>query len=253
MDFENKLNRPQEMMNLRNSNQDPPVDLYDLKGSDKGDNMIDSLIMEPSDTFLMGDESEVISDSVLECDMPATTPLPTTDVREEVFDINSPLGEYVVDLLMENEDVAGLPRHLVKYLFNHLLKNTSLTKGMSDEPLGDDSKSISYDVTFSNPLFDFNDDFTLCKDNSLFDEEFEDINIDLPLGEPLDTLLTRDREIDFNPSRDIEELERLLADDPVPVPGVFDDPSGNSDLMSRSIETSDLILEELTAEIGLDD
>ncbi|GKB66482.1 hypothetical protein Tco_0927894 [Tanacetum coccineum] len=30
---------------------------------------------------------------------------------------------------------------------------------MSDEPLGDDSNR-SYDVTFSNPLFDFNDDFT---------------------------------------------------------------------------------------------
>ncbi|GJY18637.1 hypothetical protein Tco_1128608 [Tanacetum coccineum] len=71
--------------------------------------------MEPADTLLMGwvRESEVISDSDLECDMPATTPLPITDVREENFDINSPLGEYVVDFLIENEDVAGLPRHLV--------------------------------------------------------------------------------------------------------------------------------------------
>ncbi|GKC45503.1 hypothetical protein Tco_1063225 [Tanacetum coccineum] len=124
---------------------------------------------------------------------------------------------------------------------------------MSDEPLGDDSKPRTFDVTFSTLLFDFNDDFTLCNDNPLFDEEFEDINIDLLLGEQLDTLLTGDREIDFNPIRDIEELERLLADDPVPVLRVFDDPLGNSDSMSRSIETSDLILEELTAEIGLDD
>ncbi|GJT29776.1 hypothetical protein Tco_0910051 [Tanacetum coccineum] len=46
---------------------------------------------------------------------------------------------------------------------------------MSDEPLGDDSKPRSYDVTFSNPLFNFNDDSTLCNDNQLFDEEFEDI------------------------------------------------------------------------------
>ncbi|GKD33867.1 hypothetical protein Tco_1249376, partial [Tanacetum coccineum] len=69
----------------------------------------------------------------------------------------------------------------------------------------------------------------------------------------LDTLLTRNREIDFNPYRDIEELERLLANDHVPVPRVFDEPLGNSDSMSRLIETSDLILEELTTEIGLDD
>ncbi|GKF24622.1 hypothetical protein Tco_0076944, partial [Tanacetum coccineum] len=202
MEFQNELNRLQEMMNLRNSNQDPPVDLYDLKGSDKGDNnMVDSLTMEPSDTLLMGDkvisttperendefikssvddlvpiprESKVTSDSNFECDMP--TPLPTTDVREEDFDINSPLGEYVVDFLMENVDVAGLPRHLVKQLFNHLLKNPSLNKGMFDEPLGDDSKPISYDVTSSNPLFDFNIDFTLCNNNLLFVGEFEDIS-----------------------------------------------------------------------------
>nr|GEX16809.1 hypothetical protein [Tanacetum cinerariifolium] len=137
-------------MNLINSNQDPLVDLYHLDRSDKGYNKIDSLTMEPSDTFLMRDKvisntlekenDEFIKSSVddlvlilresevtsvyddLECDMPATTPLPTTDVREENLDIN------------------------------------------------------------------------------------------LLLGEHLDTLSTGDREIDFNLSRDIEELERLLAD-----------------------------------------
>ncbi|GJZ78966.1 hypothetical protein Tco_0643803 [Tanacetum coccineum] len=144
--------------------------------------------MEPTDTLLMGDEvistiperknNEFIKFSVddlvpipreskvtsvysnLKCDMPVNTPLPTTDVREEDFDINSPLGEQVVDFLMENEDVAGLPRHL----------------------------------------------------------EFEDISsLDPPKLAPLNY-----------------------------------EPLGNSDSMSRSIETSDLILEELNAEIGLD-
>ncbi|GJV50594.1 hypothetical protein Tco_1446335 [Tanacetum coccineum] len=119
--------------------------------------------MEPTNTLLMGDEvistiperenDEFIKSSVddlvliiresevtsiyddLECDMLITITLPTTDVREEDFDINSPLGEQVVDFLMENMDVAGLPRHLVKQLFNHLIKNLSLTKGMSDKPL----------------------------------------------------------------------------------------------------------------------
>ncbi|GKC17618.1 hypothetical protein Tco_1014400 [Tanacetum coccineum] len=255
--------------------------------------------MEPTDTLLMGDEvistipvreddefikssvddlvlipreTEVTSDSILECDMPATTPLPPTNNGEVDFDINSPLGEQVVDLFLENVDVADLPRHMVKQLFGFLLKNPSLTKGMSDEPLGDDTKPRSFDVTFSNPLFDFNDDYTLCYDNSLFDEEFEDISsldlpeltlvideptllvtlplpctdvlgdaivdIALPLGEHLDTLSMGDREINFNPSRDIKELERLLVDDPVPVPRVFDEPLGNSNSMSRSSETS---------------
>ncbi|GKE41773.1 hypothetical protein Tco_1469057, partial [Tanacetum coccineum] len=38
-------------------------------------------------------ESEVTSDSNLECDMLVNTPFSTTDVREENFDINSPLRE----------------------------------------------------------------------------------------------------------------------------------------------------------------
>ncbi|GJV41925.1 hypothetical protein Tco_1420365 [Tanacetum coccineum] len=181
MDFQNEINRLQEMLNLRDSNQDPPIDLYDLKGSDEGmrllarESSVDDLVPIPRESKV----TSVCDD--LECNMPVNTPLPTTDVREEDFDINSPLGEFVVDFLMENNDVAGLPRHLVKQLFSHLLKNPSLTKGMSDGALGDDSISISYDATFSNPLFDFNDDFTLCNDNPLFDEEFEDISsLDLP-------------------------------------------------------------------------
>ncbi|GKC09477.1 hypothetical protein Tco_1001087, partial [Tanacetum coccineum] len=212
-----------------------------------GDNEIDSLTKEPLDTLLTGDEvistilerqndvfiKSSIDDLVpipkesqvtsvyddLECDMPVTIPLPTTDVTEENSNINSFLGEYVVDFLMENEDVAGLPRHLVKRLFSHLVKNPSLTKRMSDEPLGDDTKPISYDVTFLNLLFDFNEDFTLCKDNPLFDEEFEDISsLDPPKSAPLNY-----------------------------------EPLGNPDLVSRSLETSDLILEEPSTEIGLDD
>nr|GEV19013.1 hypothetical protein [Tanacetum cinerariifolium] len=71
--------------------------------------------IELVDTLLMGmRESNVTSDSDLKCDMPATTPLPLTNVEEVDFDINSPLGEYVVEFLMETEDVAGLPRHSVK-------------------------------------------------------------------------------------------------------------------------------------------
>ncbi|GKC60510.1 hypothetical protein Tco_1088108 [Tanacetum coccineum] len=51
MDFQNEINCLQEMLNLRNSNQDPPIDLYDLKGSDEGNNKIDLLTKEPSDTL----------------------------------------------------------------------------------------------------------------------------------------------------------------------------------------------------------
>nr|GEW20779.1 hypothetical protein [Tanacetum cinerariifolium] len=164
---------------------------------------IDSLTMKPLDTLLMGDddsstnparetnkfikssakdlvpipkESKVTSGNNLACDMFVTILFPTTDVREENFDINSPLGEHVVDFLMKNGDIADLPRHLVKQLFSYLVKHPSSTKRMYDKPLGDDSKPRSYDFTFSNSLYDFNDDYTLCYDSLLFDEEFEDIS-----------------------------------------------------------------------------
>ncbi|GJR38588.1 hypothetical protein Tco_1214272 [Tanacetum coccineum] len=242
------------MMNLGTPTPEPLVNSFVYEESDDDIEVTPAYTpslpflttMEPANTLLMGDEvisttparendkfikssidglvpipreSEVTSDSNLECDMLVNTPLPTTDVREENFDINSPLGEYVVDFLMENEDIADLPRHLVKQLFSYLVKHSSSTKRMSDEPLGDDSKPRSYDVTFSNSLFDFNDNYTLYNGNPLFDEEFEDISsLDPHKSAPLNY-----------------------------------EPLGNPDSVSRSLETSDLNLEELTAEIGLDD
>ncbi|GKD40831.1 hypothetical protein Tco_1261038, partial [Tanacetum coccineum] len=90
------------------------------------------------------------------------------------------------------------------------------------------------------------------------------VDINLPFREHLDTLSTRDREINFNP-RDIK------TNDPIPNPRMFDVPLGNNDSVSRSfddlssldplkatplikfVKTSETLLEELTAEIDLDD
>nr|GFC19018.1 hypothetical protein [Tanacetum cinerariifolium] len=41
---------------LRNSNHDPPIDLYDLERSNEGDMEIDSLNEELFDTFSIGDK-----------------------------------------------------------------------------------------------------------------------------------------------------------------------------------------------------
>ncbi|GJV72707.1 hypothetical protein Tco_1492702 [Tanacetum coccineum] len=217
MNFQAEINRLQEMMHLINSNQNPPVDLYNPEGSDERDIKIDSLTKEPLDTLLIGDEDSSTNparetDEFIKFSVDDLVPIP----RDSKVTSDR---EYVVNFLMENEDIADLPRHLVKRLFIHLVKNSSFTKRMSDEPLGDDSKPRSYDMTFSNSLFDFNDDYTLCYDNPFFDEEFEDISsLDPPKSAPLDY-----------------------------------EPLGNPNSVSRSLETSDLNLEELTAEIGLDD
>ncbi|GKB14469.1 hypothetical protein Tco_0848392 [Tanacetum coccineum] len=161
MNVQAEINRLQEMLHLRNLNQDPPVDLYDLEGSEEGDMEIDSLTKEPLDTLLMRDE--IIS---------------TTSARENDKFINSSVDDFV--------------------------------------PIPRESKVTLVSIDLEYPL-------------------------------------NGDREINFNPCRDIEELEGILANDSVPVPRVFDEPLGNSDLMDKSVEISDLILEELTTEIGLDD
>ncbi|GJZ78200.1 hypothetical protein Tco_0642872 [Tanacetum coccineum] len=85
------------------------------------------------------------------------------------------------------------------------------------------------DEIISTTLARENDEFikSSVDDLVLIPKEEEKLDIDLPLGEHSDTLSTGDREIEFNPIRDIEELERLLADDPVPVPRVFDEPLGD--------------------------
>ncbi|GKA66457.1 hypothetical protein Tco_0766265 [Tanacetum coccineum] len=133
--------------------------------------------MEPLDTFLMRDESELTLDSDLECDMPATTSLPTTDVREENLDINLPLEEHLDTFSTGDREIDFDPIRDIEELERLLADDPVPIPRVLDEPLGhSDSISRSFDVTFSNPLFNFNDDYTLCYDNPLFDEEFEDIS-----------------------------------------------------------------------------
>nr|GEY45034.1 NAC domain-containing protein [Tanacetum cinerariifolium] len=185
MDFQNELNRLQEMMNLRNSNQDPPADLYDLKRSDEGDNKIDSVISTipareidefiksgVDDLVLILKESEVTFDSNLKCSMPLdSSPSLRLDVLgESKVDIHLPFGEHLDTLSIRDREIDFNPRDIET---NDLIPGPR----MFDVPLGnDDSVSRLFDVTFSNPLFDSNDDYTLFYDNPLFDREFEDIS-----------------------------------------------------------------------------
>ncbi|GKE86460.1 hypothetical protein Tco_1560202 [Tanacetum coccineum] len=234
MDFQNELNRLQEMINLINSNQGPPVDLYHLEGSDKGDNKIDSLTKEPLDTFLMGDEvisttperendefikssvddlvpipreCEVTSDNNLECSMPLDSP-PShrLDVLgERKVDIDLPFGEHLDTLSTRDREIDFNPRDIET---NDLIP----VPRVFDKPLcNSDSVPKSYDVTFSNPLSDFNDDYTLCNDNPLFDEEFEDIN---SLGPPVSALVIDESSLLVIPLPDpkqicLKEVERF--------------------------------------------
>ncbi|GJR78221.1 hypothetical protein Tco_0149006 [Tanacetum coccineum] len=236
--------------------------------------------MEPTNTLLMGDEvisttpkrenDEFTKSSVddlvpilresevtsvcddLECDMPVNTPLPTIDLPMSagIDDEKKTHGlRFLVEDYMQQESSQGscyfyirgeeaetgiisvrwrnkeeMSRLIGDYVLCltagiRMIVTAKWAKRSMEPPIRFPQKLRSYDVTVSNPLFDFNDDFTLCNDNLLFDEEFGDISsLDPPKSAPLNH-----------------------------------EPLGNPDSVSRSLETSDLILEELTAEISLDD
>ncbi|GJT37557.1 hypothetical protein Tco_0937422 [Tanacetum coccineum] len=162
--------------------------------------------MEPLDTLLMGDEvistilerendefikssvddlvlipreSELTLDSTdLECSMPIDPPLPCTDVLgATIVDIDLLLGEHLDTLSTGDREINFNPIRDIKELEHLLVDDPVPVLRVFDAPLGhSDSISRSFDVTFSNSLFDFNDDYNLCYDNPLFNKEFEDIS-----------------------------------------------------------------------------
>ncbi|GJQ90675.1 hypothetical protein Tco_0001814 [Tanacetum coccineum] len=187
------------MLGLRNSNHDPPVDLYDLEGSDEGDMKIDSLTEEPLDTLLMGDEvisttparenDEFLKSSVddlvpnpresevtlvstdLECSMPIDSPpFPSNDVLGDAkVDIDLPFGEHLDTLSTGDREIDFNPSDLETI-------DPVPDPRMFEVPLGnDDFISRSFDVTISNPLFNFDENYSLIIDNKIFDDDFEDL------------------------------------------------------------------------------
>nr|GEX24659.1 hypothetical protein [Tanacetum cinerariifolium] len=169
------------VLNLRNSNQDPPVELYHLEGSDNEDNKIDSLTKKHLDTLLMKDEvisttPESENNEFIKSSVDDLVPIPKDS---EKVDIDLPFGEHLDTLLTGDREFDFNPSKDIEEL-ERLLADDPVpvpVPRVFDEPLSNsDLVPRSYDVTFSNPLFDFNDDYTLCYDNPLFDEEFEDIS-----------------------------------------------------------------------------
>ncbi|GJR31214.1 hypothetical protein Tco_1107446, partial [Tanacetum coccineum] len=179
-------------------------------GSDKGDNKIDSLTEEPLDTLLMGDkvisttparendeflkssvddlvpiprESEVTLVSTdLECSMPIDSPpLPCTDVLGDAkVDIDLPFGEHLDTLSTGDREIDFNPSDLETI-------DPVPDPRMFEVPLGnDDFISRSFDVTISNPLFNFDENYSLIIDKKKFDDDFEDLcNLDPTKSTPV--------------------------------------------------------------------
>jgi hypothetical protein len=93
-------------------------------------------------------------------------------VGDEKLDIDLPFGEQIDTLSMGDREIDFKPSDIESLPANDPVP----IPRMSDEPLSNsNSMSRSFDVTISNPLFDFDDDFALRIDNKIFDDEFEDL------------------------------------------------------------------------------
>nr|GEV93094.1 NAC domain-containing protein [Tanacetum cinerariifolium] len=162
------------------------------------DEVISTVLIRENDEFIKSSvydlvlilrESELTFDSTdLECSMPIDLPLPCIDVLGDIIvDIDILLGEHLDTLSTRDREIDFNPIRDIEELERLLADDSIPDPRVFDEPLGtSDLISRSFDVTFSNPLFDFNDDFTLCNDNTLFDEEFKDIS---SLDPPKSTLV----------------------------------------------------------------
>ncbi|GKC03802.1 hypothetical protein Tco_0995412 [Tanacetum coccineum] len=183
-------------------------------------------------------ESEGVFDDT--CDVPFYDNSPPLDVLNDHFEIFSDSNDdctssdndsfenidYVEasppedSLIMGNEELSTIPEkeseEFIKSSVEDLVPIPSESEGTSENdsesilPSSDDFSSISIfeekSVTYSNPLFDSNDDFTSSDDESLFDEDIsKDVKIySNPLFEFDDEYISSD----VNPLFD-EELEDI--------------------------------------------
>nr|GEY13456.1 hypothetical protein [Tanacetum cinerariifolium]GEY16315.1 hypothetical protein [Tanacetum cinerariifolium] len=102
-----------------------------------------------------------------------------------------PIMEPEDSLIIGNEDLNTIPKKESDELINSSVEDlvlvlskfedTSKSDSECDLPACDDFSPINVPegkfVTFSNPLFDSNDDFTSCDDESLFDEDVPKDNV----------------------------------------------------------------------------
>nr|GEU37059.1 hypothetical protein [Tanacetum cinerariifolium] len=144
-----------------------------------------------------------------------------------------PIEDLEDSLIMRNEDFNTIPKkesdEFIKSSVEDLVPNPSESEDTfkSDSecvlPLGDDFSPINVFeekiVTFSNPLFDSNDDFTSSDDESLSDEDVPEDNVKIysnPLFEFDDEYISSDinplfdEDECFDPGGDFDEIDAFL-------------------------------------------
>ncbi|GJY86860.1 hypothetical protein Tco_0500886 [Tanacetum coccineum] len=168
-------------------------------------------IEEPDNSLSMGDEHlstipETESDEVTKSSVEDLVPIPSesegisNDTDDDSFEASPPDSE-LVSLEEEKDDIL-----------HEKLLNINLLIAC-DSPSSDDFSPISIfeekSVTFSNPLFDSNDDFTSSDNESLIDEDVPEDNDEcLTPSDDIELLLHHD------PSISVVSILKGFTDEP---------------------------------------
>ncbi|GJT95469.1 putative ribonuclease H-like domain-containing protein [Tanacetum coccineum] len=200
--------------------------------------------------------------------------------------------EPVDSLIIEDEHLDTIPEtesdEFIKSSVENLVQNPSESEDFSDIESECDVPVCDNSTTFSNPLFDANDDFSSSDDesfsdedvpkeiysNPLFDEEIISDKIDASIisSPKIDSLLEQFsgelahidlippgiNEADFDPEEDIRFIERLLYDNSSPRPPEAFQANPNTIIESLPtfpipVEDSDSLREEIDIFPGPDD
>ncbi|GJU25373.1 hypothetical protein Tco_1163994 [Tanacetum coccineum] len=155
--------------------------------------------------------------------------------RPKATTLDEPSEEPEDSLIMGDEHLDTIPEkesdELIKSSVENLIPIPSESEDFSENESECDMPVCDDFMTFSNPIFDSNDDFTSSDDESFSDEDFDDEEIISLKIDPhyfnaesnlIESLLNRDILIDSSPKFDylLEEFSGELAHiDPIP-PGI---------------------------------
>ncbi|GJT23132.1 hypothetical protein Tco_0893069 [Tanacetum coccineum] len=172
--------------------------------------------------------------------------------------------EFEDSLIMEDEHLHTIPKkesdEFIKSSVEDLVPIPSESEDLSDIENECDMPFCDDFTTFSNPLFDFNDDFTSSDDESLSDEDFDSLLEEFS-GElaHINLISPEIDEANFDLEVEIRLVEKLLYDNSSPRP-LEELNSENSDAVIESfspspipVEDSDSLMEEIDIFLAPDD
>ncbi|GJR67245.1 reverse transcriptase domain-containing protein [Tanacetum coccineum] len=178
------------------------------------------LTLEPEDSLIMGNEElntipEKESDEVIKSSVENLVPIPSEseDTSESDSDCDLPSCDDFSPINVSKEKFMTFS--------NPLFDSNDDFTSSDDESLSDEDVLEDNVKIYSNPLFEFDDEYISSEVNPLFDEVLEDIESKdsyvSNLHEPallVTPLSDANKDECFNPGGDVDEIELLLHWDP---------------------------------------